>query len=278
MSPSTSGGLVDVARNRAAYQSSSIDDDHTAHLATDGSDVTYWECRPDGEQWISIDLGDVLPISSVTLHWGESYARAYRIETSCDGSRPARWNTVHATSTGSGHVEEVPLPSTKARHLRLIGNADEGRGFSIRQFQTWGEKRPPAAPVRAAMSTKERALLTNGWSLQSAMFTTAGGPEEISSARYVGENWLPAAVPATVLASYLSDGAIPDPFYGNEQSQISEDFFTRNDFWYRNSFEISPDCRGRRLWLVFDGINWKADVYLNGAKLGSVIRSRPPST
>ena len=42
LSPSRSGALTDVARNRAVYQSSSVDDDHTGHLVTDGSDLTYW--------------------------------------------------------------------------------------------------------------------------------------------------------------------------------------------------------------------------------------------
>jgi hypothetical protein len=117
--------------------------------------------------------------------------------------------------------------------------------------------------------TDVATLLTNGWCLQNALFVT-NGPERISSAGYVGRDWLPAVVPGTVLTSYLADGVIPDPFYGGQQSQISEAFFTRNDFWYRNAFVISSNCQGRRLWLVFDGINWKADVYLNGTRLGVI--------
>jgi hypothetical protein len=74
--------------------------------------------------------------------------------------------------------------------------------------------------------TNNGARLTEGWSLQSAMFTVSG-PNNISSAKYLGIDWLPAAVPGTVLTSYLKDGAIPDPFYANQQSQVSEDFFTK---------------------------------------------------
>ena len=113
--------------------------------------------------------------------------------------------------------------------------------------------------------------------MQSASFVNSS-PEHISAPEYVGPDWLPAVVPGTVLASYLQHGAIPDPNFGNQQSQISDAFFTHNDFWYRNSFVISPKCRGRRLWLIFEGINWKADVYLNGTRLGDIagafIRSR----
>lgn len=47
--------VQNIALNRAAYQSSSVDDDHTAHLATDGHDETYWESQPvaaRGSPWI----------------------------------------------------------------------------------------------------------------------------------------------------------------------------------------------------------------------------------
>jgi len=55
-----------------------------------------------------------------------------------------------------------------------------------------------------------------------------------------------------------------DPWYGDQNSQISEDFFTRNNFWYRSSFDLPRSFTGKRVWLNFNGINWKADVYLNG--------------
>jgi hypothetical protein len=78
-----------------------------------------------------------------------------------------------------------------------------------------------------------------------------------------------ATVPATVLSSYLNIGALPDPNFGDNQLQISDSFFCA-DFWYRDEFTAPPVGRGRHLWLNFDGINWKADVYLNGARVGSI--------
>ena len=86
LSPVKSGSLFNVARNRAVYQSSAVDDDHTGHLVTDGSGSTYWESRAAGEQWISVDLGEVVPINRLTIHWGKSYARSYRIEVSSEGT------------------------------------------------------------------------------------------------------------------------------------------------------------------------------------------------
>jgi Exo-beta-D-glucosaminidase Ig-fold domain/F5/8 type C domain/Glycosyl hydrolases family 2/Glycosyl hydrolases family 2, sugar binding domain len=277
-SASKPSGLVNVARNRAAYQSSSADDDHTAHLATDGSELTYWECKPNGEHWIAIDLGEAQSIAQVTLHWGMAFARSYRIEVSSEGLRPRHWTAVYATTEGKGGVEEVPLKALTARHVRMTGTAEGmDRGFSITEFEVWGAGKARSSAVRRPAVIEAETALTDGWSLESAMFTS-DTPESISSTGYSGGNWLPAVVPGTVLASYLACGAIPDPNFGNQQTQISEEFFTRNDFWYRNTFVLSSKCRGRRIWIAFDGINWKADVYLNGRKLGEIngafVRSR----
>jgi Exo-beta-D-glucosaminidase Ig-fold domain/F5/8 type C domain/Glycosyl hydrolases family 2/Glycosyl hydrolases family 2, sugar binding domain len=272
LSPSRSGALVNVARNRVVYQSSSADDDHTGHLTTDGSPLTYWESRPDGEQWIAIDLGEVLPVSRLTVHWGKSFARNYRIEVSSENSKTEHWTTVHTADKVNGDVENIALKSISARHIRLVGISDTAdRGFSIAEFEAWGVKKPHPAPAPQVLA-KSGTLLSSGWSLQSTTFATSTA-ENISSPKFTGTDWLPAIVPGTVLASYLADDAIPDPFYGNQQTEISEEFFTRNDFWYRNSFVISSACKGRRLWLVFEGINWKAEVYLNGAKLGDIVGS-----
>ena len=91
----------------------------------------------------------------------------------------------------------------------------------------------------------------------------------LSKPGFNDEDWLPATVPGTVLSSYWDDGALPDPNYGDNQLTISDSFFYA-DFWYRNQFVITSAAPGRRLWLNFDGINWKADVFFNGEMLGHI--------
>jgi hypothetical protein len=81
--------------------------------------------------------------------------------------------------------------------------------------------------------------------------------------------WVPATVPGTVLTSYYNVGAIPDPNFGDNQLMISDSFF-HADFWYRNEFTAPAVAAGKRAWLNFDGINWKAEIYLNGEKLGRI--------
>lgn len=106
------------------------------------------------------------------------------------------------------------------------------------------------------------------WTLQSASLVTAP-PQEISSPGFDDSQWLPATVPGTVLISYLNAGKIPDPFYADQRFKIDDAFFTDNDFWYRHTF-TTHGLANRRLWLHFDGINWKANVYVNGHYVGDI--------
>ena len=41
----------------------------------------------------------------------------------------------------------------------------------------------------------------------------------------------------------------------------------RQDYWYRTEFTLGPGARQQRVWLCFDGIHYRADVWLNGGKV-----------
>ena len=89
LAPSSSGRSTNVARNRAVYQSSSVDDNHTGHLVTDGSALTYWKCKPEGEQWISVDLGRAVSLGSAIYPLGR-VSRACVPRRDLHGSQGAR--------------------------------------------------------------------------------------------------------------------------------------------------------------------------------------------
>ncbi len=93
---------------------------------------------------------------------------------------------------------------------------------------------------------------------------------KISRPGFNDKDWLPATVPGTVLTSYLNLGAVPDPYYADQRFQVSDAFFTANDFWYRDTLTVPASYTGRRVWLNFDGINWKADIFVNGTSVGHI--------
>ena len=112
-------------------------------------------------------------------------------------------------------------------------------------------------------------LCGGNWKLQNSMLVSAT-PAKISQAGFDDSSWIPAVVPGTVLTSYQAIGAIPDPWYGGQMNRISDPLFSTNDFWYRYHFIVPANDAGKHIWLNFDGINWKADIFLNGATIGHI--------
>jgi Exo-beta-D-glucosaminidase Ig-fold domain/Glycosyl hydrolases family 2/Glycosyl hydrolases family 2, sugar binding domain len=111
--------------------------------------------------------------------------------------------------------------------------------------------------------------LTSNWKLQNTL-SVFDGPGQIAAPDFDDSKWMPATVPGTVLTSYLNNGLVPDPFYSDQRFLISDSFFTNHDFWYRNSFTVPESFSGKRIWLNFDGINWKAEIFVNGRAIGRI--------
>jgi exo-1,4-beta-D-glucosaminidase len=87
-----------------------------------------------------------------------------------------------------------------------------------------------------------------------------------------------------VLAAQTTAGIIPDPYYGTNLRQISgSDYPIGQDFsnlpmpqnspyscgwWYRKEFAAPASSpKEERFWLHFGGINYRADIWLNGYKI-----------
>ena len=134
-----------LALNRAAYACSSSDFINTGHMATDGQTMTQWSSKGAEPQWIYVDLGATCIVGKVVLHWGENYAKAYKIQVSTDrGPSPATgfvetWIDVYETRSGKGAGEKIPLASVKAWYVRLLCSrrAIPG-GYSLSGFEVYG--------------------------------------------------------------------------------------------------------------------------------------------
>lgn len=181
-----------IALNRAAYQSGSADDDHTAHLATDGSTATYWESKPHKEAWIAVDLGAPQSFDRIVLRWGDTYPARFRIQTSNDGLHPQNWQDVTGDIAGV-RAQSIPLSTIKARHVRLsIPAAPETgeRGYVLYGFEVYGSaeltETKKAAPF---VFTGETLLLACGnWKVQNASFVEAASAA-ISRDDFSDQDW-----------------------------------------------------------------------------------------
>jgi len=128
-----------------------------------------------------------------------------------------------------------------------------------------------AEPSETSSEVKEEisSLLNENWLLSRVPDVSEKG-ESISTAAFApSEAWIAATVPGTVLTSYYNAGKIDDPYYGDNMEKLSQEYYNV-DYWYRTEFAVPEAYRNKRLWLNFDGINWKARVYLNGVKVGDI--------
>ena len=107
---------------------------------------------------------------------------------------------------------------------------------------------------------------------------TAESGAVLSTTRYrPDDGWLPAIVPGTVLNSLVYNKVYPEPYYGlnNKKSEnlipdISDAGHEFYHYWFRTTFMLPDDFKGRRVWIRFDGINYKAIVWLNGVRIGKM--------
>jgi len=227
--------------------------------------TSAWKSAGNGTEWVQVDLGAVCTFDRVTLHWIQRAAEG-SIRVSNDGEG---WRTLLALSAAA---DDYPLPKPEsARFVRVqMDRPVAADGYIMSELQVFGRGGPvpQARPAPAACPGGRQDLVRGAWRLQRDSLVSLGG-EALSLPGADCGDWLAATVPGTVLASYLNAGALPDPNYGDNQLQISDSFFYA-DFWYRDEFTIAAPDSGGKLWLNFDGINWKADVYLNGSHVGRI--------
>ncbi len=142
--------------------------------------------------------------------------------------------------------------------------------------------RPTSVTAAAAPNGGRVLQLREGWAVQSSCKVGQTG-EEISSRKFVAKGWHGATVPSTVLAALVADKAFADPYFGMNLRSIPgtgyppEKLFSRLpmpddspfkcSWWYRTEFRLPRSFADQNLWLNFQGINYRANVWINGKRI-----------
>jgi beta-galactosidase/beta-glucuronidase len=230
--------------------------------------TSAWMAAAAGEQWVYVDLGASCTFDRVALFWIRRPAEAV-VQVSTDATA---WKSVQTIGDAQALTDDLKLARpVQGRYVRVLATRDRGDGpVILSELEVHGRGGPVPQPRPAPLARSDgRTDLAGGtWRVERDSLVHAGG-EELSKAGFPDGEWVPATVPGTVLTSYYNAGALPDPNFGDNQLMISDSFF-HADFWYRREFAMPPLGEGRRLFVHFDGINWKADVFLNGRKLGRI--------
>jgi exo-1,4-beta-D-glucosaminidase len=138
------------------------------------------------------------------------------------------------------------------------------------------------AVVQASTPEVNRSLTIGNWFLQTSVKVTDSG-EALSTPGTETRDWITAVVPGTVLGSLSKAKIVPDPDYGvnlrnllgkkfdNVRIQADTPMDSESEFfvpwWYRAKFSVPEDLKGQVLWLHFGGINYRADIWLNGYQI-----------
>ena len=184
------------------------------------------------------------------------------------------WRDVQPLTAGSSSLDDLKLASpVRGRYVRvLMTRPGSPEGYILSEIEVFGRGGFIAKPRPVPTATVDGTLNLAGgaWKLQRAGYKgMQDSGEVLSTAGFSDDQWIVATVPGTVLTSYFNVGAIPDPNFGQNQapSPIRSSYA---DFWYRTEFKAPPATPGKTMMLNLAGINWKADIYLNGAKLGHI--------
>ncbi len=136
--------------------------------------------------------------------------------------------------------------------------------------------------VCALAARAEVTPLRTGWNLGSGC-TVKGDGASISTTAYKTVGWISATVPTTVLAAQVAAGEFKDPDYGTNlrdipgtKYAIGSNYSTQPmpadspyhcAWWYRKAFAVPAADKGKTEWLRFGGINYRANVWINGQKV-----------
>jgi len=140
------------------------------------------------------------------------------------------------------------------------------------------------APEKTKHLAEDRLPLRDGWTLQTSSKVEAKG-NVISTPQYFPKGWHQVTVPSTVVAALVKDKTYPDPFFGlNLRAFPGMDYPIGGNFsniamapdspfavswWYRKQFTAPLAYKGKTIWLKFDGINYRANLWLNGKLLAN---------
>ena len=80
-------------------------------------------------------------------------------------------------------------------------------------------------------------------------------------------NWIYAKVPGDVYTDLWRAGRIDDPHFG--RNSLKAKWVPENEWWYKRPFDVPREMNGKRIQLVFEGVDFGCDVWLNGHFLGT---------
>jgi len=85
-------------------------------FAIDGLTTTRWSSVRSPDQWLQLDLGKVVAVSSLSINWQTAYSKSYVIESSADGA--TNWVVIAGSAATKAGVQSINAVAS-TRYLRI---------------------------------------------------------------------------------------------------------------------------------------------------------------
>ena len=111
----------------------------------------------------------------------------------------------------------------------------------------------------------ESQTATMTWQVQSSEKVSQTG-DILSTPAADTEGWIPAQVPSTLMGILTANGIEPEALTAEDYASINKKQFEKS-WWYRTTFHLPTLKEGKHVLLGFDGISYRANVWLNGQQI-----------
>ncbi len=105
-----------------------------------------------------------------------------------------------------------------------------------------------------------------GWKIQSSEKLNGIDDSAVSQNNFDDSGWYQGVVPGTVMGALTEDKVIEDPTFGINMKNMDPTQFQK-PWWYRTSFDITSGDLNKEISLRFNGICYRADLWVNGEKV-----------
>ena len=121
--------------------------------------------------------------------------------------------------------------------------------------------------VGALTACTEQATLDIAWQVQSSEKVSQTG-DILSTPAADINGWIAAKVPSTIMGVLTENGIEKEALTKEEYAKIDKQQFEKS-WWYRTTFNLPNLKEGEHVLLTFDGISYRANVWLNGQQIAN---------
>lgn len=108
--------------------------------------------------------------------------------------------------------------------------------------------------------------LKSDWKIQSSEKLAGTDDKSISENGFDVSGWYEGVVPGTVMGALSDFKVIEDATFGINMKNMDPTQFQK-PWWYRSTFKITEEDLNKNVSLRFNGINYRADLWINGNKI-----------